>query len=93
MSTSFPYPGRPTVAVSPAAKASSAAAVVALATAVAGTGLVAGLVAGSAVEAPSPHDGPAVVVTIPEPVTPPITGTNLEDSPRGGGDLGPLHID
>lgn len=77
MSTSIVYGETRAAPGSPAAKTSSAAAVIALATAIAGTALVGGIATGSAIEAPA--EPRAVTVTQPgDPTTPPITATSAD---------------
>ena len=64
---------------SPTAKASTAAVVVALATAVAGSALVAGIATGSALESPEPRPGVVVTVTTETaPRTPTLTTSSIE---------------
>lgn len=65
MSTSIEYPGARTQPGSPRALSTTAGAVIALSTAIAAAALVAGIVAGSAVEAPAnPSDAqPAAGIT------------------------------
>lgn len=73
---------------------SSAAAVVALATAVAGSALVAGIATGSALDRPAQVEAPALSptpierVATTEPVTTPITHTEF-----GGGRPTPLRME
>jgi len=77
MTTSATYPGGVRAQPgSPRAKAVVAGAVIALATAIAGTALLAGIATGSAIEAP---DQPGVSVTQPVERTSPLTsGANYD---------------
>jgi hypothetical protein len=83
MSTSITAAGPRTYPGSPTAKASTAAAVVALATAVAGSALVAGIATGSAIDSMTGPDPAVVHVTTQVADTTPVITTDSTHSQRG----------
>ena len=88
MTTAFTHPGPETRTGSPMAKATVAAAVIALTAAIAGTALLAGIAAGSAIETPAQEI--PVQGSVEDRHT---AGSAFTSSQTGGGYLGPLHID